>query len=290
METPETPRQGDYLADVKHLYSTGADGPLEHATPDGVVLMTQCCDMAREASGNIPIAAAVVELTGNQASNAASGRMPRYAHAAQLPDNWFVDFAIAGAVSYRSAAETERSSLLDTASRVLLANRVARRFSRFAYPDAVQPFIRKIQERIRSKARSYTSDLGKCIDRMQTIRVEADWDAGPPWSLTIVFVLKEGELPTLNDALAPSTNEEVGALTLSQVASRISEAGAGDPTLEPLWNRLAEAIVSSALSDATAAASVSEAVPEVLQESDYSYFRYRRSADLDVDDLSDTEG
>jgi hypothetical protein len=284
----EGPRQGDYLPRVAKLYVTGPEGQaVEHPTPLGVVLISQCCDLARPDAGNIPVAAAVVELSGSGAANASSGRTPRYAKALQLSGNRFVDFGVTGAISYEQAADEERVGLAGTQDRLLFASRVSRRFSRFAYPDEVQPFIRNLQRRIRSKARSISSSLGRCIDRIQTIRVEADWDSGPPWALTIVFVLKEGELPTVGEA-PPSEGQLQLEYGLTLIADTIAGMEPGSPGLDYAWNRLAEALLAEAASDVTAAV-VSEAVPEVLQESEFSYYRYRWSADLDVDDLSDAD-
>ena len=111
---------------------------------------------------------------------------------------------------------------------------------------------------------------------------------GAPWFLTVVFVLVEGELPTLSEDLAATpVGTEQG--TVAQLAQRIADSTSGSSELPALWQALAEAIIEEALADDDVRKPVSDAVAEVLQESEFSYFRYRRSADLDIDDLSDSE-
>lgn len=279
------PRQGDYIPGVDRLFVRDDNGTVtEVSTPLGVVIITQCCDLARPESGNIPVAAAVVELSGSRAENARTGRSPRYAGSAQLAADQFVDFGVIGAISASVLSSSQRRALSTTRDRLFFQSRIARRFGRFAYPDDAQPFVRKIQKRLRSKAGLTTSSLGTCIDRIQTIRVEADWDPGPPWELTIVFVLHEGELPTVSQAATGMGTK----LSVADAADRVARLGAGSSGLDAAWLQLAEAVVQEARDDKSASAHISDVVVEVLEESEFDYYRFRRSADLDVDDLSET--
>lgn len=281
------PRQGDHLPDVKRLYAAGPDGaPVERPTPNGVVLLTQCCDLARGGSGD-PLAAAVVELDDTSARNARSGRMPRYAPVDQLGGNWFVDFGQTGTLVHEAAIVSERDPVRSTFERTLLAGRVSRRLSRFAYPDEVQPFLQRLRKKIRQKAGSAESPLGQCLGRVQTIRVEnyVGWDSPAPWSLTVVFVLREGELPSFTGQREVDDPDTASA-ELNALASQIAASPPGSHGLDVLWDQLADKLVEDAMTAADPRV-VQEAVAEVLEEGEYSYFRFRRSADIDVDDLSD---
>ncbi len=280
-------RQGDYLPNVNRLYVVDGDNSsaTEIPTPLGVVVITQCCDLARPDSGNIPLAAAVVQLQGDIAGQAASGRMPRYTKIDNLPTDSFVDLGQTGSISFNNALRTERQGLASTDHRLHFQSRIVRRFGRFAYPDDAQPFMRKIQNKLRSKAGLPHSSLGQCIDRIETIRVESDWDSAPPWNVTIVFVLNEGELTTELEPIV--SRYGAGQPTVSDAADRVVSFRPGMAGINEAWQSLGDAVVSDAMQDSSASASIREAVAEVLQESDFSYYRYLRSADLDVDDLSD---
>lgn len=280
-------RQGDYLPAVKYLYVVDGDNPtaVEIPTPLGVVVVTQCCDLARPDSGNIPLAAAVVQLQGDAARQAASGRMPRYTTIDHLPPDNFVDLGQTGSISFNNALRTERRGCTSTDDRLHFQSRIVRRFGRFAYPDEAQPFMKKIQDRLRSKAGSPNSSLGQCIDRIETIRVEADWDSGPPWTVTVVLILKEGELATEAEPIPRQQLAE--GLSVSEAANRVASFRPGMAGINESWESLGDALVLDALRDTSASANIGEAVAEVVQESDFTYYRYRRSADLDVDDLSD---
>ena len=278
------PRQADYLPYVDRVFSTASDGhPVERSTPMGVVLLTQCCDLARGGSGD-PIAAAVVELPEKASSTARSGRQPRFASLSWLGSNLFADFSVSGSVQYETVVASERRSAPSTADRTFFASRVSRRFSRFAYPDDIQPFLRRLQERIRSKASSEASPLGICLQRVVTIRVEneAGWDAPTPWDVTITFVVREGELPTPGVESVEVPFEGSSA----QIAERISALPAGSAGLETLWQALVQRLIDECLRTDESAV-VKGSVGEVLEEGEYSFMRFRRSADLDIDDLSE---
>lgn len=281
----DEPRQGDFLPGVACLYSVDIAGqPAQLDTPLGVVLLSQCCDLVRAGNGE-PVAAAVVELTGSDASEATSGRRPRYAHLPWLAPELFVDFARTGAIDHLVAASSSRTPVPTTQDRALLASRIARRFSRFAYPDEVQPFLQRLRAKIREKASSELSPLGQCLRRVVTIRIEneAGWDSSMPWGLSVIFVVNEGELPT------PGLDEggrATGAPTINGVAAEIAKRGPGVAGLGSLWEALAQLLVADAMR-AGGSQVVSGATGEVLEESEFSFYRYRRSADIDVDDLSE---
>jgi hypothetical protein len=277
------PRQGDFLPDVDHLFSVDIDGaPTQLETPNGVVLLSQCCDLARGGTGE-PVAGAVVHLSGSAAADAKSGRSPRYAHLEWLGPDVFVDFACAGALEHQLTVSSARTSVPTTEARRILASRIARRFSRFAYPDEVQQFLGRLRKRIRSKASSEESPLGQCLNRTLTIRIENEsgWDTTPPWDLSVIFVLNEGELPTPGAEDVMTT-----ASTVNNAAEEIAKLSPGSPGLSPLWGALADLLVADAMTVADPDI-VSSAIGEVLEESEFSFYRYRRSADIDIDDLSE---
>lgn len=281
---PDDPRQGDYLPSIERLFSLDSGGnPLMRETPLGVVLMSQCCDLARTGSGD-PVAAAVVALEGQAAKLATSGHQPRYAPLEWLGGDLFADFSLTGSVQHAAVVAADRTSVPSTTDRIMFAARVSRRFGRFAYPDEIQPFLTPIRSKIRSKARSENSPLGRCLKRVVTIRIEneTDWDEPPPWNINLVVILADGELPTAGSAAGRGSS----SVSITDLADEIVQAAPGSSGLELLWQQLADALLAEGL-QAVDPTLVGSAISEVLEESEFSFARYRRSADLDVDDLSE---
>ena len=245
-----TVRQGDYLPEVRHIYAGSTAGPVPHPTHLGVVVLSQCCDLAKMSASNLPVCAAVVRLEGSEAALAKSGRQPRFASAEHFGAGFFVDFGIVG--SLEPDLVTEVIAETDLERRRTLAGRIARRFSRFAYPDEVQPFLGSLQKLLRSR------------------------------------VTKDSPVAPIGDELPKTTLLRVVPQGLDRTAELIGACAAEDRDLLPLWQRFAELLCEGALSAAVPAV-VSDWAAEVTDESDFSYSRFVRSADLDVDDLSETE-
>jgi hypothetical protein len=282
------PRQSDYLADVHEIYFVDEHGPMVVLTPLGVVLLTQCCDLARGGNGEAHVAK-VVRLSGDAAANAKSGRTPRYIELNGLPESGlFADLGQVGGMTNRAVLAHSRQPAVPPDERHLLGQRVARRFGRFAYPDDVQPLLSWIVTRIRSKAKSEQSPLGRLLGRVATIRMENEsgWDAGP-WSLTLVLVLNDGELPTLPaDPSGPGASETAPS-GMTAIAKLIADLHPGAPELANLWLAFSEAFATEAfVGSGISSDIVSEFHVEAMEESEFSYARYRRSTDLDVDHVS----
>ncbi|CAN5602900.1 hypothetical protein BH11ACT8_BH11ACT8_11890 [soil metagenome] len=280
------PRQGDYLPSVGRIYVLGDnDEPEERQTPLGVVVVTQCCDLARGGNGDAQVAA-VVQLDGSDRSNAASGKSPRYAPLPELGDSHFADFGTTGTVTNQVLVATEREADLRIEPRMLGA-RAARRVARFAYPDEIQPFLQRLRSQIRAKAGKESSALGQCVARVRTLRIENEsgWGTAPPWDVNVIWVLNEGELPTADVVEAPASSS---SNSIDQLARAVAATPPGASDLQYLWHALAEALVDDARTKDSPAV-VGLAVAEVLEEGEFSFARYLRSTDLDIDDLSETE-
>ena len=128
---------------------------------------------------------------------------------------------------------------------------------------------------IRSKAKSERSPLGRLLGRVATIRIENEggWDAGP-WSLTLVLVLEDGELPTLpGDPTGPGASETAPA-GMAAIATLITDLGPGASELANLWLAFCEAFATEALVGSRISRDiVSEFLVEAVEESEFSYAR-----------------
>lgn len=278
-------RQGDYLPGVGVIYAGSAGGSTQHPTELGVVLISQCCDLAKMSTTNLPVCVAVVHLEGDAATLARSGRQPRYASVEHFGEGLFIDFGLVGTLEPDFIGPVVRET--DQQRRRILAGRIARRFSRFAYPDSIQPYFASLQKLLRSRV-TKNSPVARCLEQLATARVEAEWDEGPPWGMNLVFVLNDGILAPVADEFPEAALLRVMPVDIDRTAQMIDACAGEDPQLLPLWERFAELVCDRALTDAVPTV-VREWTAEVTDETDFSYSRYVRSVDIDVDDLSELE-
>lgn len=280
-------RQGDYLPQVHALFGASSTGAAPHETDRGIVVISQCCDLAKAADDNLPVGAKVVYLEDSKAGHARTGRQPRYYQCEHLGHNLFVDFGVVGAIELDPNNFVDHVPETDEDRRRALAARIGRRFTRFAYPNEIQPFFYSIQDRLRRVSGKGGSALGRCLDFLVTLRVETNWAEGPPWSLNLVFVLIDDYLPQLPESPKGSAASLMQtAKDVNGAALAIDGCASGDTRLADLWQRLGELIVDAAGRNSGGA--VSDVTVEITDESDFSYARFLRSVDLDIDDLSES--
>ena len=281
-------RQGDLLIGIDRLHvhsEGGADDDV--VTPDGVAVLTQCCDLAQNPSGYVHLAR-VVRLEGNALNEAKSGRTSRYAW---LVDDRFADLAFIESVPRGTADALDLSNRLDAVRRAKFAGQVARRFSRFAYPDELTPVLGPLKRKIREKAPK-SGPIGLALNRIVTLRMECEpsWDAMEDLVLTLLVIVEPEFLPAIDEledvaaAVSPvATTPDVGT-----VAEQILGCTTADPQLVDLWDAFGEALRSllqAGTQDAPEGL-VADVGVEVMRTDEFTYERYRHSVDLDFDYLS----
>jgi len=278
------PRQGDWLPDVRRIIVLGVDGGTEYVeTSLGVVVLTQCCDLARGGTG-VASVAPVIELGSAEASRERRGRS-RFVPVPDAGNNRFVDIGSLGSMTHEAVALERRTSVVDAAERPKFGERVARRFSRFAYPDEAQPLIKWLVQSINKKADSADSPMGQLLQRVQRIRLEiaGDWDR-PPWDVTVLVILHAGQLPTPD---GPPEQEADPPTDFNALLRKLIDTTPGSSDCEPLWRRFEELYAAKAAAGAGLDSSLlSSVVVEVLEEVDLTYARFRASAPLDTDHVS----
>jgi hypothetical protein len=209
---------------------------------------------------------------------------------AHVGQNIFADLGNIQGISRKRLSILTSQPLPDERSRVEFQARISRRFSRFAFPNELHPILRPLQEQIRSKAPKTTSPIGQALERVATFRmeVEASWEK-PPFDLTLIMVVRDGFLPSVDDDFVPDS-QLLGSLdgrSASQLAQRILDEQGMSAGLVTLWNAFARSLASLMLKDLQVPGPVvSSLSTDVLLEDDLSYARFSRSADIDLDDLS----
>lgn len=172
---------------------------------EGVVVVSQTCDVVQSPSARPYVTiGALAGLSGPTASAAAAGHIPRYVRVPALPAGYFVDLDRLASVSkdlLRRWPRTEGCQTDDDARE--FSRGVGRYFSRFAFPDDLNPAVKPLVQRLKEK-RGRKSAEGRAVDALVDVRVIADpgWEASSIRA-TIVFVL-----PPAGHASDPYTDEE----------------------------------------------------------------------------------
>ena len=113
---------------------------------------------------------------------------------------------------------------------------VGRRFSRFAFPDAVQPWLQPLEDVARSKSHNPASPEGKAFAKVTQLRIECEngWDS-PPYDLVLAIIVEPGTLPMFADEALPEmpqllrrrvydAKRSVLRLTSGEIASLLEKA------------------------------------------------------------------
>lgn len=301
-------RQGDVL-DFYSLPIVGADALGEVACPHGVAIITQTCDLVQP-SKPYTVVAPVVELDANKSGMAKSGRMPQYVHLSGLSqDSYFVDLAHCSTVTKSSLAQRGRlSSGVNPADALAVskfAAQVGRKFSRFPFPDDVQPWFRPLQEKI-TKGHGKESSLGQILRKTVDLRIQSnDWNS-TGMHLTIHVIVPSSLVPSLEDMDQGEASPELmnqlrqnGVLIedVAKIADRLmapqSKKGPAysAPDKHMLWSAFAEALAEACKpKERDLRPEIAEAVASVTgqlsTDEEFSLYLYLRTESLDLEHLS----
>lgn len=315
-------RQGDWLETLPPLHVITAEGePGQiHDAPHGAVVMTQCCDLAQNHSG-ITHVLPVVKLDANTAAQVRRGSTSRYA---PLIDDYYADLAMAFPVCRQACDTSALRHRMTEPQRQTFAARISRRFTRFAYPEALYPILEPFKRAIRSKALK-DNPAAKVLQQIDTLRLECepDWNATEGLNLTLLVVVDNDHLPTSPElptrppedtflshfiqhrervSVLPigSIGSSPGSIhldlqpsdfpppTLMDAAAAILASSPNDPERATLWDRFGRALEAllNAGAENTHPDLIAGIEVEVLRADELSYSRYQASVDLDLDDLS----
>jgi len=211
----------------------------------------------------------------------------------------FADLEFVATISKADLAGLKRSAGVSSRrEQRVFAQRIGRRFTRFPFPDEVQPWLRPLEELLEKKAGKTESPEGKVLQDVLEVRVESEhgWtETEPPYDLTVTFLLDN-----VLSADYPDTPEQLRIWLTGRDGS--SRRGASEiaqkllSTHDPdertlLYDALAEAWAdrcraASKSSDPAVSTAVASIRVEVVPVSEYTLDRMYRSEQLDLDYLS----
>ncbi|WP_138895724.1 hypothetical protein [Streptomyces chryseus] len=277
------------------------------ATPDGVVIVSQTCDVVQPKMSTVQVAP-VVRLAGSLAGLAAKGSMPRYVPIPEAGAGAFADLEHVATVakSHLALLEPQHGALTTTDIRKF-GMRVGRRYSRFAFPDDVSPWLAPLKDSVLSKAGKSASSLGRVLEEMvESLRLECvpSWDSGAPYHLTLLVLIKPGLLPVVDDLREMTRPADLdqwlydGVRRIkrspAEVADQIISLNASSDRLRRLWlwEGFGESLAAVCKPKPNDPPDVQTAVAghaidsEVATIRDVSYERALRSEEIDVEHLS----
>jgi len=281
-------RQGDWLTGIDRLaIMTGESNSRSHNTAHGAAVVTQCCDLARNTCDVVHLAP-IEKLQGADQRDALSGRTSRYAH---IAGDFFADLSIVVSVS-RSLADTVTvARRMTVVERTTFAERVMRRFGRFAYPDELHPVLEPLKRKVRSKAQKDGS-IADALARVATLRLECepDWDTAEGLTLTLLVVVEADYLPSVPMEYIHAAGDTSPPPDLAAAADAILRAAPHDLVTIEHWQVFGRALAALLEHGREKAAPglVANVEVEVMRTDELTYERFRRSVDLDLDDLSPT--
>lgn len=309
-------RQGDWL-DITcgiPVMTTAGEPERNEPTPYGVVVATQCCDLAQNHTGIVHISPVLV-LEGNDKANALRGSTSRYAH---IENNYFADLSVLASITRPNCDNAPILLTMTDAQRQKFASCMSRRFARYAYPEVISRALNPFKKAVRSKA-GKTSQTARVLKLVETLRLECapDWNSEHGLTLNLLIIVKNAELPPLDEptpnpgmlgllqfagsepaaeaailyGASPMALSGIGLPkpTLEEAAQRILATGSDNPIRGPLWNVFGEVLADTlrkGAEEAIAAGVIDDIDVEVMRADELTYSRYRESADLDLDDLS----
>lgn len=266
-------------------------------TPNGVVVLSQDCDIVQSDRLTVQVAPIVI-LDGDVARQAESGHRPRYISIPNAGPGRFGDLECIATVHKNVLGKIpHRPGVSNTLESRKFAQAMGRRFTRFAFPGNLHPWLHPLEDVLQQKARRPQSPIGQVLAKVKEIRIHAagGWQQAP-YSLTVIIIVEEGELPGDQSASeAPAELTEYlrrsdGELkrTPGDIAGKL--VAAIDPvTRYHLWLALGEAwagLCHPRSTSQTVLDEVDSVEGEVVAESDLTLDRWWESEALDLDYLS----
>jgi hypothetical protein len=187
--------QGDASLDVRALPYVNLADEAEDVAVEGVVVLTQTCDICNAADGaEIPAliqVAGLIEVDDRFLEEVRRYRMPRYLYVPAVAERKLVaDLNLCTSFDRAVLARWTRlpapTSLEDRGKTAFV---LGRHRSRHAFPDSWSPAFGKMRDWIRGRG-GKTSDEGAFVNAIAEIRILADNVENPATATVIVLIPK----------------------------------------------------------------------------------------------------
>jgi hypothetical protein len=290
-------RQGWYVLASCSARVSEVDADIYFA--DGFVIVTQTCDLDREAP--VLQVAAVCVLNEDEIAKYGSGRSPRYFH---INQHFYADLSRIWTVERSSLNEASLiPASLDFEGAVRGA--VSRRFGRLAIPTHVGDSLRKLRNYILEKNKNPASEPYLMLQLVSEIRVSIapDWsESADKDELTLTLVLEDDELtydaewqPThgteaVEKTIAGMRSKQNSKLVLNGLSGLLSTSPKGTPERDLVWQAIARSfgdLIASSVSGAVPV--ISECIVQVTTKSQYTLTEFENSERLDLAHLSQAD-
>jgi hypothetical protein len=297
-------RQGDVVG-LSKVRLVKEDGDWETvATPAGVAILSQTCDIVQPTKARCLVAPVIVNPDRRALSAARKGQKPLHLYlesGAAEPARCIADME--QAVSIPKAILTGAPLIARYVEQAsgrqarAVAWRIGRAFSRFPFPDEVYPVFNRLRAQAQGKAGS-SGNFGRVLDLVLDLRVSADQWTTAGRNLTLYVVVPEELLIAPEDVdpnwcwdatrvIGLRAKEADVGLSVDRVCELLIANLRGDPSsLAHLWRILGEAIRSKLLAPALDSAVVSFGVL-VVSDAEMTYRQYQRTESLDLEVLSE---
>lgn len=299
-------RQGDWIG----IYSgptMGVDGQVkEFSCENGVVVLTQTCDIVQPGRPNLQVAP-LMYLDASVLKPAQKGLRPNLVHVPGIADNAFADLSFIFSVDKTNVINRpHRRGLSDDDEIRKFGQHVGRRFSRFAFPDDIVPWFRRLQEVVGSRHGKMNSPVGWVFDQVASLRIECatGWYRYP-FEVTLCLVMEPGVLPFLPPDEEPELSIDLrgwlfgGSADLiprrdmQEIAEMLKREVYESPADRHwLWSSFADRVAARCVPGESASDTIKNAIVgqrvdvDIISTTDYSFERYRHSEELDLDHLS----
>jgi len=299
-------RQADILKVGRVPLLGPGDANSWHDTPDGVVILSQTCDVVQETKETIQVAP-LVRKSAQRYGQARKGAMPGYVPVVGAGEDMYADLDhVATVHKAHIALLTPQRGFATTEDAKKFGMRVGRRYSRFAFPDEVSHWLGPLKDDVIGKADKPNSPLGRALSLVESLRLECqpNWDQGAPYSLTLLVLVEPESLPMLDMDEAKSAPDDLRGWTHDQDdAVKVTPLQAAGELLKPhrwedrharvwLWNAFAESLAARCRPGPGASPEVRGAIAggafesEVTTTEEVTYHRILRSEEIDVEHLS----
>ena len=277
----------------------------------GVVILSQTCDLVQDSKSHVTIAP-LINPDPNLLSAAHKGKSPLHLYLAGFGDS---EDAIADmqrmfaipkqlVVGRNFLARYVRHESGDVAR--VLAARIGRVFTRFPFPDEVNPAFAKIRDKAQNSAGTQSA-FGKVIDLIEDLRVSADQWESPGRHLKLHVVVPERFLISPDDVdvdwewsnaivSRKRTNERLESASLTRISELVvanCNALLTDPdsvdttTIFYLWGAWQDKVQIELLSPGVSHEIASFTV-DLLSDVEFSFAQWRKTESLDLEVLSDS--